>query len=99
MQFNTRVENAHWMSEAQCWRLTDQRGREYTSRFLITGIGLLSNPTLPNIVGVNDFKGQAFHTSRWPRDAVNFEGKRVGIIGKHLILSYRFVGMTILLTA
>lgn len=69
------------MSDTCCWKLTGQDGREYTSRFLITGIGLLSNPTLPNISGVHEFKGQAFHTSRWPNDAVNFEGKNVGIIG------------------
>jgi len=69
------------MTDARCWKLTDQSGREYTSRFLITGIGLLSDPTLPNIKGVRDFEGQAFHTSRWPKDVVSFEGKNVGIIG------------------
>lgn len=81
MQFNTRVVKAQWMSSDCCWKLIDQSGREYTSRFLITGIGLLSDPTLPNVPGVRDFKGQAFHTSRWSKDVVNFEGKNVGIIG------------------
>ncbi|KAF2709142.1 FAD/NAD(P)-binding domain-containing protein [Pleomassaria siparia CBS 279.74] len=81
MQFHTRVQKAHWMSAARCWKLTDKDGREYTSRFLITGVGLLSDPTLPNVAGVHDFKGQAFHTSRWPKDVIAFEGKNVGIIG------------------
>ena len=81
MQFNTTVDKAHWVPDDCCWKLTDQDGHEYTSRFLITGIGLLSNPTLPNIPGVRDYKGQAFHTSRWPAEAVSFEGKNVGIIG------------------
>lgn len=81
MQFNTKVISAHWIEADQCWKLTDQDGKAYTSRFLITGIGLLSDPTLPNIAGVQDYKGQAFHTSRWPKDAVDFEGKNVGIIG------------------
>jgi cation diffusion facilitator CzcD-associated flavoprotein CzcO len=81
INFNTRVDKAHWVEEDRCWKLTDQSGQEYTSRFLITGIGLLSEPTLPNIEGVRDFKGDAFHTSRWPKHAVNFEGKDVGIIG------------------
>lgn len=82
MQFNTRVAKAHWLPQAQCWELTDVTGQTYTSRFLITGIGVLSNPTLPNVPGVNDFKGNAYHTSRWPKEEVSFEGKRVGIIGK-----------------
>lgn len=78
MQFNTQVVSAHWVGH---WKLTDQHGQIYTSRFLITGIGLLSAPTLPNIRGVETFKGDAFHTSRWPKEHVSFEGKRVGIIG------------------
>jgi len=81
MQFDTVVDKAHWMSEGRYWKLVDGSGREYTSRFLITGLGLLSNPTLPNIPGVEDYKGQAFHTSRWPKTPVNFEGKSVGVIG------------------
>ncbi|KAF2640006.1 FAD/NAD(P)-binding domain-containing protein [Massarina eburnea CBS 473.64] len=83
MQFDTRVKSAHWQSNDGCWKLTDQDGRNYTSRFLITGIGLLSEPTLPNISGVQDFKGKAFHTSRWPKDVdvKEFEGKNVGVIG------------------
>lgn len=81
MQFNTRVEKAYWNQEARCWKLIDKSGRAYTSRWLITGIGLLSDPTLPNIAGIEDFKGSGFHTSRWPKEQVNFEGKTVGIIG------------------
>ena len=63
------------------WTITDEAGQTYTSRFLITGIGVLSNPTLPNVPGVEDFKGTAFHTSRWPHEQVNFDGKHIGIIG------------------
>lgn len=81
MQFNTYVTSAHWISDECCWKLTDSEGKTYTSRFLITGIGLLSTPTLPNVAGVRDFKGDAFHTSRWPKDVTNFEGRDVGIIG------------------
>ncbi|KAI1609888.1 hypothetical protein EDD36DRAFT_410564 [Exophiala viscosa] len=81
MQFDTVVSKAHWDSEGRYWKLVDESGHEYTSRFLITGLGLLSNPTLPNIPGVEDYKGQAFHTSRWPKTPVNFEGKSVGVIG------------------
>lgn len=43
-------------------------------------MGILNDPTLPNIPGVNDFGGEAYHTSRWPKEW-NFDDKRVGIIG------------------
>lgn len=85
MQFNTRVSKAHWMPDDCCWKLTDVSGNTYTSRFLITGIGVLNNPTLPNVPVVEDFKGTAYHTSRWPKEDVSFEGKRVGIIGETIL--------------
>ena len=44
-------------------------------------MGILNQPTLPDIAGVNDFKGQAWHTARWPADHSSLQGKRVGIIG------------------
>ena len=53
----------------------------FNSRFLITAIGPLSTPTLPRIEGRDDFKGQSFHTARWPKEPVDFAGKRVAVIG------------------
>ena len=70
-----------YFDDKRIWQLTDESGKTYTSRFLITGMGVLSNPTLPNVPGVSDYKGVAFHTARWPKENVTFESKRVGIIG------------------
>jgi cation diffusion facilitator CzcD-associated flavoprotein CzcO len=36
---------------------------------------------MPRIEGVETFKGVSFHTARWPHEPVNFEGKRVAVIG------------------
>jgi cation diffusion facilitator CzcD-associated flavoprotein CzcO len=45
-------------------------------------VGLLSEPTCPNIPGVSDFKGEAFHSSRWPNEGdYSLKGKRCGVIG------------------
>lgn len=81
MQFNTRVSSARWREDSSSWILTDEEGKTYTSRFVISCMGILNQPTLPAIPGVNDFKGSAFHTSRWPADASAINGKRVAIIG------------------
>lgn len=81
MQFDTRVRSAHFQEDSSSWLLTDETGRTYSSRYLITAMGILNQPTLPNIPGVNDFKGESWHTARWPSDASHLEGKRVGIIG------------------
>jgi cation diffusion facilitator CzcD-associated flavoprotein CzcO len=47
----------------------------------VTAIGMLSAATLPRIEGVEDFKGEAFHTYYWPQEPVELEGKRVAVIG------------------
>ncbi|KAJ5690691.1 hypothetical protein N7462_005083 [Penicillium macrosclerotiorum] len=81
MQFDTRVTSAHFQDDTNSWRVTDNCGRQYTSRFLVTCIGILNNYTMPNIPGVANFRGEACHTARWPREPVDFTNKRVAVIG------------------
>ncbi|KAJ5098034.1 hypothetical protein N7532_005035 [Penicillium argentinense] len=81
MQFNTRVKSAHFQDSTNTWLLTDEQGRQYTSRFLVTCIGILNKHTMPNIPGVHDFQGEAYHTARWPLEPVSFENKRVALVG------------------
>jgi cation diffusion facilitator CzcD-associated flavoprotein CzcO len=81
MQFDTRIRSAHFQQDSSSWLLTDESGATYSSRYIITAMGILNQPTMPNIAGVQDFKGESWHTARWPDDASSLEGKRVGIIG------------------
>ena len=81
IQFSSDVKSALYNDDSRIWEIQLQDGSTYRSRFLITGIGLLSQPTLPKIDGVQSFKGQSFHTSRWPHTPINFAGKKVAVIG------------------
>ena len=81
MQFNCKVESAHFDDGANLWRLTLVNGREVTCRFLVTGLGLLSAPTLPRIKGMESFTGPSFHTYYWPHEPVDLSGKKVAVIG------------------
>jgi cation diffusion facilitator CzcD-associated flavoprotein CzcO len=81
IQFESRVASAHYQEETRSWDVALEDGRRYSTRFLLTAIGILSAPTMPNIPGVGSFKGEACHTHAWPKDGVDFAGKRVGIIG------------------
>ncbi len=81
MQFNVRVKAAHWNDEDGLWRLSLDDNRTLSCRFLIMGTGLLSQPTMPNIDGINDFQGASFHTYYWPHEEVKLAGKRVAVIG------------------
>jgi cation diffusion facilitator CzcD-associated flavoprotein CzcO len=84
IQFNTQIKIARWNDVDHTWTFVDVEGKEYTARFFLSCLGFLSAPTLPAIPGVHDFKGEAFHTSRWPSDldiSRDFKDKRIGIIG------------------
>jgi cation diffusion facilitator CzcD-associated flavoprotein CzcO len=81
IQFESRVASAHYHEETLSWEIALEDGRRYSTRFLLTAIGILSAPTMPNIPGVGTFEGQACHTHSWPKEGVDFAGKRVGIIG------------------
>ena len=82
IQFNTRVTAARYREDKRSWEITLENGNRHTTRFLITAIGILSAPTMPNnIPGVAAFKGQSCHTHNWPKEGVDFAGRRVGIIG------------------
>lgn len=81
MQFGVAVTGATWDEVSRSWRVALADGRSLTTRFLLTAIGLLSAPTPPRYPGVVDFEGQSFHTYDYPRDGVDFAGKRVAVIG------------------
>jgi cation diffusion facilitator CzcD-associated flavoprotein CzcO len=81
MQFRSTVTSAHWEDEATQWAVTLESGQLARSRFLFTAIGILSAHTLPAIPGRDSFRGPAYHPARWPHTAVDFTGKRVGVIG------------------
>jgi len=81
MQFNCKVEAAHFDETNHLWRLTIDNGRQLTSRFVIMTVGLLSIPTPPRFKGMDKFKGRSFHTFHWPHEPVEMIGKRVAVIG------------------
>ena len=81
MRFNTRVTAAHWDESKARWRVTTDHGDSYEVRYLVMAAGPLSTPYIPDWPGQEDFKGEIYHTGRWPREEVDFAGKRVAVIG------------------
>ena len=81
MQFNCKVEAAHFDESRDLWCVKVSDGRELTCRLLVLAVGLLSAPTMPRIEGIDSFKGLSFHTYYWPHEPVDIAGKRVAVIG------------------
>ena len=86
MQFDSRVVAARWDEPNRLWHLAvrnekDGTTREFTCRYVIMTLGLLSQPTVPRLEGMATFKGQSFHTYYWPQQPVDLTGKKVAVIG------------------
>ena len=65
------------------WTVETSTGETVVTRYVVTAIGGLAATAanLPAFPGIEDFAGQYYHTGHWPRDGVDFTGKRVGVIG------------------
>jgi cyclohexanone monooxygenase len=80
IQLNTEVVSADYQQDSGRWLVRTGDGEEYTCKYFISGMGMISEPVIPKIEGMESFKGPLFHSSRWPED-LDYAGKRVGIIG------------------
>lgn len=80
-QFNQFVSSARFDDTDNKWVVETDKGNRFSATYLVTACGVLSSPVMPDIVGLQRFKGQAIHSARWPKEKVNFAGKRVAIIG------------------
>jgi 4-hydroxyacetophenone monooxygenase len=83
IQLNTEVTSLTWDDTSARWEVrakTSEGELVLHPPIVITAVGLLSRPSIPEIAGRHDFTGPAFHSSWWPAD-LDLTGKRVGVIG------------------
>lgn len=81
IQFSTAVESATFNDTAASWTITTSRGDVVTAKFIVSAAGCLSAVQQPDIPGLSSFKGELFYTAAWPKEGVDFTGKKVGVIG------------------
>jgi cyclohexanone monooxygenase len=81
IRFGTRVTSARWDEGAARWAIETDRGDRISARWFVAAVGCLSTAKLPGIPGLGDFAGEWYHTGEWPRETVDFSGRRVAVIG------------------
>lgn len=81
VQLDTRVDGAEFDSATSLWTVTTSQGDTVQTPFCIMATGCLSTAKLPEVNGLDSFKGKWYHTGFWPKEPVDFTGKRVGVIG------------------
>jgi cyclohexanone monooxygenase len=81
IQLNTRVTSATFDEDRGHWIVVCDDASSFTARTLVAATGLLSVPFRPEFPGLDSFQGEHYWASLWPRDGIDYEGKRVGVIG------------------
>lgn len=77
---NAEVKSAFWDSAASAWQVELTTGEPLQADVLVSAVGQLSRPVVPDLPGRDSFAGPAFHSAEWDHDA-DLRGKRVGVIG------------------
>ncbi len=84
IQFGTEVVSATWSDSNSDWhvrlRRTDGSQYQIRAKAVISAVGVLNRPKLPDIPGRETFAGTALHTAAWD-STFDWRGKRVGMIG------------------
>ncbi len=62
------------------WIVRTSSGAVYRAEILVSAMGALSNPAIPQIPGAERFRGRTFHSATWDH-GYDLAGKRVAVIG------------------
>ena len=81
IEFGTRVERAVRDDETNTWTVETDAERTLRCTYLIPAVGPLSAAYEPPFPGLESFRGERYLTARWPKEEVDFSGKRVAVIG------------------
>ena len=80
IQLDTEIVSADFQEGRGLWLVKTGAGEEYTCKYFVSAMGMISEPVIPKFKGMENFKGACFHSARWP-EGLDYEGKRIGIIG------------------
>jgi cation diffusion facilitator CzcD-associated flavoprotein CzcO len=79
IRFGVNVEAGEWDDDLQRWRLDTSDG-EVIARVVVAGFGPLSEPSIPDLPGLDSFAGTTFHTAQWNHEH-DLTGRRVAVVG------------------
>ncbi|OBK82167.1 NAD(P)/FAD-dependent oxidoreductase [Mycobacterium sp. 1165178.9] len=80
LRANTAITTARWSDSRRRWTLTTDDGRQHDFDVVVSAVGMLDVPHIPDIVGAKRFRGRRFHSSRWDHSR-STDGERVASIG------------------
>ncbi|HWG25143.1 DUF4873 domain-containing protein [Actinospica sp.] len=79
LHLDTAATGAVWQEAEARWLITTERGRIFADVLIAAG-GALSEPSTPDIPGLDAFPGAVFHSARWDHET-DLTGKRIAVVG------------------
>jgi len=76
----SRVTTLRWSDTERRWTLETEDGARHQFDAVVTAVGMLDVPNIPDIPGADGFRGRAFHSSKWDHTK-STAGERVASIG------------------
>jgi len=84
IQFGRYMKDAEYCETSKSWgvNIADNKGTIETlhTRFLISAVGQLNRPNIPDFKGRKTFQGPSFHSANWHHD-VDLKGKNIVVVG------------------
>lgn len=81
IQCRTRVTSVQYDEPRNHWLVSTDGGEVVSARYCVLAVGNLSSVKRPRFAGLESFRGEWYHTARWPAGGVDLRGRRVGIVG------------------
>jgi cation diffusion facilitator CzcD-associated flavoprotein CzcO len=78
-QFDSEVQELRFDEDHGRWHLSLSGGRAVCARFVINATGILSQPSIPAVPGVETFTGPVFHSAQWDHSADLVDKKVVAV--------------------
>jgi cation diffusion facilitator CzcD-associated flavoprotein CzcO len=76
----TEVIEAAFDEDGRMWRVRTQRQDTFIARAVVSAMGPLNRPAIPDIKGMERFKGRIFHSAQWDH-SLDLTGKKIAVIG------------------
>tara|TARA_B110000444_G_scaffold190310_1_gene179871 strand:+ start:83 stop:1720 length:1638 start_codon:yes stop_codon:yes gene_type:complete len=81
IEFNTEVKKSNFDERAQRWIIQTNQDEKIIAQHFIMATGCISRAQIPEIEGLDNFKGNTYHTGNWPHQEIDFSSKRIAVVG------------------
>jgi cation diffusion facilitator CzcD-associated flavoprotein CzcO len=80
IKFGASVASAVFDETTDSWKVRCDGGQTYEAQFVVSAVGQLNQPAVPEIPGMESFPGATMHTAEWDH-SYDFKDRRVAVIG------------------